>query len=51
MILTAENGNTQRKICSSSTTSTTTIMWTDQGLNLDMHGERLLTSCWAAAQP
>jgi hypothetical protein len=45
MILMGENGNTWRKTCSSSTTSTTTIMWTDQDLNLDMDGERLLTNC------
>jgi len=50
MILIGESGNTQSKTCSSSTMSTTTIMWTDQGLNLDMYGERLLTNCWAAAQ-
>jgi len=50
MILSGENGNTQSKTCSRYTTSTTTMMWSDQGLNLDMYGERLLIKCWAAAQ-
>jgi hypothetical protein len=48
MILMGENENTWRKTFSSSTMSTKTIMWTHQGLNLDMHGERLLTNCCAA---
>jgi hypothetical protein len=44
MKLTWENRSTRRKICPSSTLSTTIPTWTDPGSNLGLRGERPSTN-------
>jgi len=43
MIGVMENQNTQQEICTSATLSTTHLSWTEQGLNLALHGEGPVT--------
>jgi hypothetical protein len=44
MILTRENQRTLRRTCPSATLSTTNPTWTDLGINLGLHDERLATN-------
>jgi len=43
MIVTMDNQSTQRETCTSATLSTTHLSWTEQGLNLALHGEGPVT--------
>jgi hypothetical protein len=49
MILTREKQRTQRNTYVSTTFSTTNPTWTDQGLNIGLHGERPATNCFSHA--